>query len=340
MLALLGLTGTVLLYRDSLVRLPHADDPRIADVVTIAAATKRLMADPVERPRSIQFASETLGLDRLTFGHDAGAYADQTGTIIARWDSQWSRPELWLFDLHHHLFAGDVGEWVIGVAALCGLFFVISGAVLWWRTRKTFELRLVPKRMSRPAIVRHHRDLGIIVAPLLLLSLYTGAVFIFRPMSALLLGPGAAAEIAKAGKPPKSADRAVAGHLDWSAIIKTAHRRFPEAQLRTLALPREGSGLITLRMRQPEEWLPNGRTTLWFDGRSGALVEARDARTHSGRVWAYNLFYPLHAAKVGGLAFRMIMTISGLSLTMLGSLAVWSFWFGGGRRASLSAYRR
>src|SRR3546814_19751884 len=94
------------------------------------------------------------GLHQVRFGEGAGLYADQSGEIAARWASQWERPELWLFDFHHHLFAGDSGEWVIGIAGLRGLFFVISGVILWWRTRSTFRLRLWPRRMSRPAIVR------------------------------------------------------------------------------------------------------------------------------------------------------------------------------------------
>ncbi|MFX6803769.1 PepSY-associated TM helix domain-containing protein, partial [Acinetobacter baumannii] len=84
------------------------------------------------------------------------------------------RPELFLFDLHHHLLAGETGEIVAASAGLCGLFFVISGAILWWRTRRTFEFRLIPRRLSRPAILRHHRDLGIVFAPLLALVMFTG----------------------------------------------------------------------------------------------------------------------------------------------------------------------
>jgi len=34
-----------------------------------------------------------------------------------------------------------------------------------------------------------------------------------------------------------------------------------------------------------------------------------------------------HAAKVGGFGWEIAMTLSGLALTLLGSLAVWSFWF-------------
>ena len=39
-----------------------------------------------------------------------------------------------------------------------------------------------------------------------------------------------------------------------------------------------------------------------------------------------NLEYPIHAAKVGGLPYRLVMTVSGLALALLGSLAVYTFW--------------
>jgi uncharacterized iron-regulated membrane protein len=327
-LALLGLSGAILVHRDAWVMVPHAHDAKIHDVGMIASATARIMGDPADPPASILYADDGFGLLRLTYKDGVGAYADQTGLIVMHWDSQWQRPELWLFDFHHHLFAGDSGERVIAVAGMCGLFFVLSGAILWWRQRRLFEFRLLPRRLSRPSIVRHHRDLGIVAAPLLLLSLYTGTTFVARPMTALALGPGAPAVIERASKPPKAPKADLAPQLDWAQIIRTAYGRFPRAELRSIALPRNGTGLITLRMRQPEEWLPNGRTMLWFAADSGRLVEARDVRAQDWRSRAFNLFYPLHAAKVGGLAYRLLMTLSGLVLTMLGGLAVWSFWFG------------
>jgi uncharacterized iron-regulated membrane protein len=122
-------------------------------------------------------------------------------------------------------------------------------------------------------------------------------------------------------------------------MIELAHARFPEAELRIVSMPRGEGGLIAIRMRQPEEWLPNGRTMLWFTADTGKLIGLRDARSHPSRVKAYNLFYPIHAAKVGGLPYRLVMTLSGLALVLLGSLAVWSFWLGGGRRVSVSGWR-
>jgi uncharacterized iron-regulated membrane protein len=336
---LLGLSGAILVHKDAWVMLPHAHDARVADAGAIAAATARMMADPAHRPESILFASDSFGLNRLTFPHGAGAYADQAGAIVTRWGSQWQRPEIWLFDFHHHLFSGEIGETVIGIAALCGLFFVISGVLLWWRTRRTYRFRLLPKRLSRPAIVRHHRDLGILVAPLLALSLFTGSVFVFRPMAGLILGPGLEAELKAASKPPPPRNVALSPDLDWRRMIEMAHQRFPEAELRILSLPRGDSGLVSLRMRQPEEWLPNGRTMLWFAADTGRIVDVRDARRHTTRVRIYNRLYSLHAAKIGGLPYRLLMTLSGLALALLGGLAVWSFWFAGGRSSGRAAAR-
>ncbi|AMK25318.1 MULTISPECIES: PepSY-associated TM helix domain-containing protein [unclassified Sphingobium] len=333
LLALLGLSGALLVHKNAWTLAPHAGDPRVEDVRQLAQVTQRIMADPAARPLSISYASDDFGLLKLLFEGGGGAYADQRGAVVTRWGSQWERPELWLFDFHHHLFSGEAGDWAIGIAALCGLFFVVTGLILWWRTRRTFEWRLWPARMSRPAIVRHHRDLGVIVAPLLLLSLVTGAVLVFRPMAALLFGPGAPAQIEKALAPLPPRDAKLAAQLDWAGMVMAAKARFPDAELRGLTLPRKNSGLITIRMRRPQEWLPNGRTTLWFAADSGALVAARDAAALPMAVQGYNLLYPLHTAKVGGLAFKLIMTLSGLAMTLLGTLTVWTFWFRRSARA-------
>ena len=327
LLALIGLSGAVLVHRDAWTIVPHKADVVVRDADRIAVATARIMTAPGPRLQAITFASPGFGVDRLAYRGAAGAYANQSGDILVRWDSLWSRPELWLADFHKHLFAEDGGETVVGLAGLTGLVFVVTGTILWWRTRRTFAFRLLPKRMSRSAIVRHHRDFGIVMMPLLLLSFVTGAVLVFRPLSSFLLGPGATAAIVRAGTAPESAPAALHYRLDWGGMIRKAHARFPDAGFRSLSLPRKSGGPIVLRMKQPWEWLPNGRTTLWFAADDGRLIAARDAAAAPAQVQAYNLLYPLHAAKVGGLAFRLVMTASGLALCLLGSLTVWTFWF-------------
>lgn len=332
LLAVFGLSGALLAHKDLWVAAPGARDAQVQTTAALAAAVEQIMADPAERPRSIVFASRTFGLDRLSFGGEAGAYATQGGEIVARWSSKWDRPELWLFDLHHHLLSGDTGETIGGVAALVGLGFVITGLILWWPLRRSFELRAWPKTGARFAILRHHRDWGALLAPLLALVLATGALMIFRPLTSMVFGPGAAAEITTALKAPKGPKAELAARPDWRAMLETARRLYPDAEVRVLSLPRDGGGLIALRLRQPHEWAPNGRTLLWFAADSGRLVETRAVQALPASAQAYGALYPLHAGKVGGLAYRLVITLVGVGLTLFGTLTVWTFWFRRKRR--------
>lgn len=326
-LALLGLSGAILVYRDDWISAPHTGDPLRGDLASVTQAVERIMSAP-EMPRGILFASESFGLHRVGTGEGAGYYADQSGVEVLRWASRWERPEHWLFDFHHYLFAGDAGETVAGIAALCAVFFVISGIILWWRTRRTFVFRLWPRRLSRPAILMQHRDLGVVMAPLLLISAITGAMMVFRPVAMVVVAPFTApSKVEAALKPPKIEGGPMAARFDYAAMLRTAHQRFPDGAFRYLSLPRKPGDLISIRLKRPAEWLPNGRTTLWFDPATGRLIEARDALAMPPGAQVYNAAYPLHAAKVGGLPYRLVMTVSGLALTILGSLAVWSFWF-------------
>jgi len=272
-------------------------------------------------------ATQRLGLHKLAYRGEQGAYADQDGDIVQAWTSNWARPEVWLFDFHHHLFNGDAGEVVGGVAGLLGLGFVVTGFILWWPTRRMFRFRLWPKAARRAAIVHHHRDLGAWVAPLLILSLTTGAAMNLRWFSQALrapFSPPAAMEAASA--PPKIKGGKLAADLDWAKVIGAAQARFPGAEVRTIALPAKPGGLILIRLRQRAEWLPNGRSAAWFDPADGRMVASRDALALPLGSRIANADYPLHAAKVGGLPYRLVMTISGMALGLLGSLAVISFW--------------
>lgn len=328
-LAIMGLTGAILVHEESWLSLtlPHAADARVADPNAIADVTVKLMAaEP--GAQGITYAGDRFGLHQLRMAKGAGAYADQAGDVVTRWDSQWSRPEHWIFDLHHHLFTGDFGETIIGIAGLAGILFVVTGSILWWRTRRTFKFRLWPKRMSRPMIVMQHRDLGIVMAPLLLLSEVTGTMMIFKPFAAIITAPfSSPSSDAAAMKPPRVKSGPLAQRPDWRAIVLAAHARFPDAQIRILSLPRKAGDPILVRMKRAGEWLPNGRSNIWFDAADGHVLGAIDALALPRGAQVFNGAYPLHAAKVGGLLYRLLLTCSGLAMMVLGSLAVWSFWF-------------
>ena len=318
LLALLGLTGAILVWEGEWIGVPGANDPLVEQVGTLGAISGTQVADGATR---ITFASEEIGLHLVAKPGGAGEYVRQDGTVAAAWDSQWERPELWIFDFHHHLLAGETGEWVTGIAGIFGLLFVITGAILWWRSRRAFEWRLWPRRLQPGPIVRHHRDFGILVAPLLLISFLTGLGMLFPAATRLVLAPFGKLEAAS--KPPLATPST--GPAPVAAMLAEAKARYPQAALRRLTVPAKPDGAYSVRMRQPFEWTPNGRTTLYFDGR-GKLLRVDDPAGAAKAASINEKFYPVHTGKVGGLAWQLAMTASGLGLTLLGSLAVWSFW--------------
>lgn len=342
LLAALGLSGTLLLYEDAWLRatVPHADEPLVVDAAPVSDGLERLLTLESPQLTSVIFPTDSLGLFKLTFAGGAGAYADQSGTIVARWTSTWQRLELWMFDLHHYLLMGETGAIVGGVLALIGMGFVITGLLLWWRTRKTFALRLLPVRFSRLQIVRHHRDIGAVTAPILSIALLTGAMLTLRPVADLLLSPLSPGTIAESLAPPQVKGGSTAAPLDWRTMLQTVRTMYPDAELRTISIPAREGQLVRIRVRQPDEWLPNGRTVFWFDPADGRLIEARDAHALPLATRAFNIIYPLHASTVGGIVYLAAMTAAGLALTLLGTLAIFGFWSFQARRAGLPGSAR
>lgn len=324
-LVVLGASGALLSQKHLWVMLPHVHDAQVQETGALIAATERMMAIP--GARGVVFAGPDFGLNQVGLKNDITAYATQSGVEVTRWSSKWERPEVWLFDLHHYLFSGDVGKNIAGIAGIAGLLFVISGAILWWRLRSTYEFRLWPRRMTRPAILRHHRDLGIVLAPLLAVTIFTGTTMVFRPVASLLTGPATEAVLQAAFQPPPPSRAKLSAKPDYRGIIETARARYPDAEIRILSLPRGDTGYISLRLRQPREWLPNGRTTLWFDASTSELAYARDALKLPKAAQVYNAHYAIHSGKVGGWAYRSVVTLSGVGLTVMGAFTLWTFWF-------------
>lgn len=311
LLALLGLSGAILVWEGSWIALPGASDPVLEQPERLASIVEQSAA-PGGR---ITFASGEIGLHQVVNEDGSGSYLRQDGSVAASWSTQWDRPELWLFDFHHHLFAGETGETVTGVAGIAGLLFVVTGIVLWWRGRAAFRPTILPRRFAPGPIVKHHRDLGVLAAPLLIVSLSSGVLMLFAPMRDAVIGR----EVR-----PKVETTATATVSPAEALLR-AKALFPDALLRRISFPAEPGGKIVVRMKQPFEWTPQGRTQVTFapDGR----VTVEDAAAANRSAWVSEKLYPVHSAKVGGAAMKLLMTLSGVALFVLGSFAVWSFWF-------------
>lgn len=326
-LAILGLTGAALMWKPWWVGVtqdPHT--PSDAETLAMITAAGRLGA------RHLTLPAADFGVGQAGLDEGAGAYLGHDGTLLARWASTWDRPETFLFDLHHHLLLGGSGELIAGWLGIAAVLFCVTGLILWWPTRRSFTLRAVPARMTRSAIIRHHRDIGVVLALPILLAGVTGTLMVLKPVGQAVFAPLSSSEAVATwqAKPPAARSD---GAPQWSAILAAAHARFPDAEPRMIVWPRKPGEGVTVRMRRPAEWHPNGRTTLTFAA-DGTLLAAKDAAAAPLAVKASNALYPLHSARMAGsalaLPLRIVMTLAGLGLALLGSLAVVTFWRGRG----------
>ena len=90
-----------------------------------------------------------------------------------------------------------------------------------------------------------------------------------------------------------------------------------------------GNAALTFRLRLPGELHPNGRSYVLVDPSSARVVQAIDARAQGVGTRAMHAVYPIHAATVGGFAWRAVAVASGVSLAILTFIGV-SAW--GARR--------
>jgi uncharacterized iron-regulated membrane protein len=333
-LIVLGMSGTALVFRADWL---HATVPGAA---TPAQATPALAARAAVAAegqfgagavRSIVLAGPQLGVHAVGLTDGGGAYLAPGGRLVTDWHKG-GRADEWLFGLHHDLLSGEAGETAAGLAGLALVALCLTGlAVTLPGLRAALRASLVtawPRSQHRRDLLAAHRGLGLVLAvPLVGLGL-TGAAMVFDKEARVAVH-------ALAGTQPHQPDRitlrdAASAPPDWAAATAAAQAAFPDAALRVLVWPRTPDAPLQIRLRQPGEWHPNGRTTVWLD-RQGRVLASQDGMTlPRGDRWT-NALYPLHAGKLGegsGIAARFVdaaWAACGLGLALLGVFGLWAF---------------
>lgn len=317
-LVALGLSGSLLVLRDPWVKLtvPEARAGIAPTPQALGAAMESIEAQAPGELRSVVFGEPHLGVHRLYFADRQLGYGAADGRVLARFEPT-RRAEGFVFELHHRLLAGETGETIVGAAGVAGAVLVLTGAIVWLPAWRSFGARVWPRTVTKRAdLVGSHRNLGIITAVPVFVLCLTGGAIIFHEASQALLAPGY-----EAPKPP----RAGLGEVDWPLALTAAQGAFPDAVIRTAAPPARPGAPIAVRLKQPGEWHPNGRTVVYVDPAGERVIGTVDAHALAPGMRAFNSFYPLHAGAVGGLAYETVVFLSGLALAMLGGFGLWSF---------------
>lgn len=305
--AVVGLSGSALVFHDELLRWQHPQlatgAPRV-DPDVLAGIVERGRGDGL---RSLQFPSTSM--PNWVGFHEGGRrvhYATDDGRVLLE-RAPGSDALLWLHELHTHLLAGEAGERVLGGLGIASLALVLVGLYLWWPARGRWFAQL---RVHRGPPVRRwlswHRSGGAVLLPLLLLSTITGLGMVYHDAARALLAA------ALGGRAPARAPQAPAAAVRWDRVLALADGALADARLTRVAVPAPASGSVELRAKQSAEWHPNGRSTVTIDAAGTRVLQSTAATAEPAGVRAANAIYPLHVGVAGGNALRWLTFVSGL----------------------------
>jgi uncharacterized iron-regulated membrane protein len=300
LIVLLGLSGSVLVYRAEIDRALNPNlwqagkavtDSRLDAVVeSVAKAYPDGMLRFVRLPAGPSASYEAWiqypdGITRVYIAPDGttllGARGEHAGLIGI------------LDAFHNHLFIGGSLEHVLGLAAAGGLIAVLSGVTLWWPRRGAWRkaLRVRLRGHWLKTAYDLHRVVGVVTAPLLLLSFVTGLSLIYHETSRTVL-------VGVLGGPtrpdlPRQLDDPAADILAYDRLLSVAKAAMPGATA-TWVVPGGKARPFLVRFRVAGVSHPNGNSYVALHPASGDVLLRYDATKAAAGERATGLRYPLH----------------------------------------------
>lgn len=328
LMLLSSVTGTMLVWKQEYLQLtiPEARvgfEPTPAALARIASAVETQFDN--DEVLLIQFGTADFPLTKVTLADTRYAYLDTEGEVVDQWymNERW---EEWLYDLHHRLLLDNLGLTIVGLAAIAMIVLLVAGIITFWPLRRGFRQGPWPKSAARPQLLRSHRNLGIVEAAPFLLTLVTAAVLAFPlQVEETLLEPVRRTQAYSDALVENLDDVSGGDSGEWLPAMRRALATFPAGEIRSAQLPNRLSPYRIIGVRQPGEWHPDGMSKVYVEAAGGYMDVRIDATALPAIEQAYNAVYPLHTGKIGSLAYKLFLTVSGLLVATLSMLGLTSF---------------
>lgn len=323
--ALIGLSGTVLVFHEDLLQWQH---PQL--VAHDARANGEVLSRILQRwqpagLRSIHLPEpDGLPVWQGFFEDGHRAYfapADGSLLLERHTDDDWL---LWLHEFHVDLLGGETGHEVVGIIGWIAVALLLTGLYLWWPKLGRMLSHL--KMYNGPPVRRWlswHRSSGVLTLPLVLLLTLTGVGMVYHAAARTVL-----TGIFGGAPPPVASPRSSspAQVTDWSRVLARAATALPPgARLTRTAPPAAGSDLIAFRARASGEWHPNGRSLVSVDRAGSTVLLRHDATSQRLGARMTEAIYPLHIGAVGGPLAKWLTAFGGL-LPAFGLVTGFLFW--------------
>lgn len=324
---LLGLTGSIIAFEPEIEHLIH----RKLVYVTPEGAPMSLaqVVDVVHKydpnaniqlfqlATAPQFSYQVLVDDRVLFvnqytGQVVGSMPDQIDFLG------------YVHQLHLRLAMLDkgrtIGEVTIKSSGIAALFLVLSGAYLWWPTKR---VSVTGRPSSRRFWFDLHNTLGIVSFIFVLTLVVTGLVIGFERQTTPLLY-----RLSHSQPPPrlrleaKPAPGALPITPDQALAI--ARQAAPGATPLLINVAR-GRNVYRISARYPEDRTPGGRTRITIDPYSGKVLQLVDSRTGPAGYRLVNLNRAIHTGDIFGITSKAVMSLASLimALQLVTGVVMW-----------------
>lgn len=273
----------------------------------------------------IQYQSENTSLHKVFLTNDRYAYLNNIGELVDLWHLN-ERPEEWLYDFHHRLLLGDTGLLICGLAGLTLLILILPAVFSWWPTRRAFSWQILVRGMLRPQLLATHRNLGVLVVLPLTITLSTAVLLAFPDEAQEVLVDPHRTTQSYSDLYIERVDALTGREFGGlQSSLERAQSLMDSARIRSLQLPYGFSGYNLVGLQQRGDWHPGGLSLVYIEPESGRMDMSLDAFALPFSEKIYNLSYPLHTGKVDSLAYRVFLTLVGLSMAVLAMLGLLSF---------------
>jgi uncharacterized iron-regulated membrane protein len=322
---LFGVTGSIMAFEGPLDRLfAH----RLFEVPASTAP-----ALPLERVAAIvaahEHANAPLGFRLPLNAHEStSAFLDdgrevfvdgRTGTVLG---SRRGSPFLQaVHSLHTQLLLGRPGKTIVASAGVAALFVVLTGPILWWRTRRT---RLVRRGSALGGTFDLHAVTGFYAYLFLLLASATGVLIGYEDAIVPKLYswsharpvPRQAHVASRPGAPGISAEQALA----------RARAALPGAVPILIGLPDAPDAPYEIRMRSPGDRTPGGRSWVLLDPHDGSVAVSQDIRRAAFPARYSYWVRQLHTGDVAGNPTRALMSLAALVMVLQATTGALLWW--------------
>ncbi|MEQ1531308.1 MAG: PepSY-associated TM helix domain-containing protein, partial [Methylococcales bacterium] len=319
-IALLGLTGSLSVYREELDLLLNpslltVQQGKYQSLDNIMAAVRA--AHPTRYGAwTLEMPSTPQGMITAWYDKPRETYFDlyaplmvsvnpYTAEVVA--SRFWGQTvTTWLLDVHTQL-RGDRWGWnAVGILGLGLIMSISTGLYLWWPglngLRSAFKIRHTAGLMQ--LLWDGHRLLGLFSFAALLVLASSGVLLSYPNIVATVFGaPGMAH--GETGRNLISTAIPNNHPTSLAAAAFVAQGPFPKAELRRVTIPIGDSGIYRINLRQNSEI--NRRhpfTTVWVDRWSGQIKEVRNTAKFSSAEAFSTWIWPVHTGEALGGAGR------------------------------------